>query len=87
MAQCPIYTRLRDNPRAITALLRQLRPRRQRGPPREIRQIVDEKSILESGEGSPEITNEAGEGIHDDADTINDNTSVSPIDTLESDFV
>jgi hypothetical protein len=88
MAQCTIYQRLRDNPRAITSLLRQLRPHkathRHRGPPREIRQIVS-NDITETGEGdSPDI--EAGEGLHEH--DSNDNASVTPASTtLEADFL
>jgi hypothetical protein len=86
MAQCPIYVRLRDNPRAITALLRQLRPRRQRGPPREIRQLVDEPSDIEPGEESFNAV-EAGEGSSDDTDSVDDTASTPAVDTIKSDFV
>jgi hypothetical protein len=89
MAQCSIYLRLRDNPRAITTLLRQLKPRRQRGPPREIRQITDEKSTTEIGEGSTPSADifETGEGYLEET-TSTDDATVSPaIDTLESDFL
>jgi hypothetical protein len=92
MAQCAIYQRLRDNPRAITALLRQLRPHkstsRQRGPPREIRQVfAEDTSTDEAGEG---LLIEAGEGNVDDNISIDNATTTppqEPIDTLESDFL
>jgi hypothetical protein len=95
MAQCQIYTRLRDNPRAITALLRQLRPKgrgNQRGPPRNIRQIMNEPSDHAIGEGNQSSnTAEAGEGNYVDDhcknDSINDNaTTAAALDTIESDF-
>jgi hypothetical protein len=87
MARCSIYQRLRDNPRAITSLLRQLRPQkathRHRGPPREIRQLATYK-LTETGEGnSPD--NETGEGSHDH--NSDDTTSVTPAsENLEADF-
>jgi hypothetical protein len=91
MANCPIYSRLRDNPRAITALLRQLRPQRRRtGPPREIRQIAHDTTTTEIGEGTSPI-NEIGEGTHDPSDLnadADDEISISPpLDTIESDFL
>jgi hypothetical protein len=90
MAQCSIYQRLRDNPRAITSLLRQLRPQKathrghRSGPPREIRQLTTSE-ITETGEGnSPD--NEAGEGLHEH--TSDDNAAVTPApDTLKADFL
>jgi hypothetical protein len=88
MTQCLIYQRLRDNPRAITSLLRQLRPHkathRNRGPPREIRQLATNE-ITETGEGnSPD--NEAGEGFHEH--DSHDTASVIPAsETLEADFL
>jgi hypothetical protein len=84
MAQCSIYQRLQNNPRAITALLRNLKPQQQNrnrgnrhggGPPRHIRQIDQstETTLHEVGEGRLSPTTLAGEGtltIKSDDDPI-----------------
>jgi hypothetical protein len=72
-AQCPIYTRLSDNPRAITSLIRDLQRRqtktsRPHGPPKHIRQL----DTLEAGEGNSLVPISAGEGNDiDDASATN----------------
>jgi hypothetical protein len=69
-AQCPIYTRLSDNPRAITSLIRDLQRRKPKSscpsPPKHIRQLA----MPEAGEGHPLVPTSAGEGndINDDSD-------------------
>jgi hypothetical protein len=62
-AQCPIYTRLSDNPRAITSLIRDLQRRKPKssrtpGPPKHIRQL---DTTSESGEGHQLVPSSAGE--------------------------
>jgi hypothetical protein len=73
-AQCPIYTRLSDNSRAITSLIRDLQRRkpkssRPHGPPKHIRQV----DTLEAGEGNSLVPiSPAGEGNDiDDASDAN----------------
>jgi hypothetical protein len=93
MAQCPTYQRLSNNPRAVTAILRSLKPQRDRpsGPPRHVRQIADTSSdlLIEIGEGNI-IDMEAGEGnISDDDDIIaRDNGSPTETDDqAQPDFI
>jgi hypothetical protein len=95
MVQCPTYQRLRDNPRAVTAILRGLKSqhnsnRRSSGPPHHVRQVCTtcETHIPnEIGEGYTTDL-EAGEGDSSD----DDETAVhaNPADTddhLDPDFL
>jgi hypothetical protein len=78
-AQCPIYTRLSDNPRAITSLIRDLQRRKPKSsrPPKHIRQV----DLLEAGEGNSFVPISAGEGndIDDTSDTNISNHDDNPL--------
>jgi hypothetical protein len=101
MAQCPTYLRLQNNPRAITTLLRALKPQsrqsyrnrnRSNGPPRHICQLANSPTTTEAGEGNPPSTIiTAGEGNLIPLETSDENTII-PHDLLndgepDSDFV
>jgi hypothetical protein len=99
MAQCPTYLCLQNNPRAITALLRALKPpprqnyrnrNRSNGPPRHIRQLESSNTNTEAGEGNPPSTIiTAGEGNLISLEKSDDHTTLQPdllIDELNSDF-
>jgi hypothetical protein len=92
MVSCPTYQRLRDNPRAVSAILRGLKSKqdpskhRSSGPPRHIRQICDSEDTIPNGTGEGTIIDlEAGEGY-----SINDDDSSTTIhvniDTLDQNF-
>jgi hypothetical protein len=97
MAQCPAYTRLQNNPRAITAILRDLKQKRppprnrnRQNPPNHIRQLEQTLDIPnEIGEGSSPTSTLAGEGatsttkFDDDATASHDAIP----DELISDFL
>jgi hypothetical protein len=103
MAQCPTYLRLQDNPRAITTLLRALKPQsrqnhrnrnRSNGPPRHIRQLTNLTNTVEAGEGIPisSTVASAGEGNSTPIDKSDENTTTIPQDLLlldepDSDFI
>jgi hypothetical protein len=93
MAQRPTYQRLSNNPRAVTAILRSLKPHRDRpsGPPRHIRQIANTSSNLSAEIGEGNITDmEAGEGNTSDDDniTVHDNDNPTDADDYtQQDFI
>jgi hypothetical protein len=100
MAQCPTYLCLQDNLRAITTLLRALKPssrqnhrnrNRPNGPPRHIRQLANLTTSAKAGEGSPSSTiTTTGEGNHTPLDKSEETTTVPHdlllLDEPDSDF-
>jgi hypothetical protein len=92
MIACPTYQRLRDNPRAVTAILRSLKPprgnqhnRHNGGPPRHIRQLCDEIPT-EIGEGqATDLETGEGHSIDDNETAVHANNDLSD-DILDQDF-
>jgi hypothetical protein len=91
MIECPTYQRLRDNPRAVTAILRSLTKstrgnhNRRNGPPRHIRQLCD-TIPNDIGEGlATDLKAGEGQSIDDNETTIHANNDLSD-DILDQDF-